>query len=178
MAQRFFHRLCAAISSRTLGTSRFGTSMKVWDGSSNAASSRRQLPPPSEIRSAREPCGLVSHPILGGIVSVLSVSCSSFSAAAPPVCKQCFARQVVRRDHENAVWLRVWNVDHAQVSACLCLSNGNARAFRAGTIFSGVAQDKSHLLFPHAMIVYVGLPCVKIPVVPGSHLILFPIGIF
>ena len=40
---------------------------------------RRQPPPPTELRSAREPRGLASHPIPGGIVSV---SCSSFSAAA------------------------------------------------------------------------------------------------
>ena len=129
--------------------------------------------PPSAVRSVSGLAGCASRPILAETCSPSPFSLlSSWSAFPPPahlVCTQRLALQVVSRDHENSVQLRLGNVNDPQVPASPGLSDGNSDTFSSRSVFARPSKYVLHLRLTHAVRIYMRQIGLRVDVVPHAH---------
>ena len=75
----------------------------------------------------------------------------------PAIGQKRFPSKLVRRNHENTVWLGVADVNDFQASPARRPANCYAGAVPSRTIFSRIRQDFFHLFLIHAVITDVRL---------------------
>src|SRR5262245_32396363 len=83
--------------------------------------------------------------------------------------RQRLTFESIRRDHENAVWLGVRNVDDSEVAARLGSTDRDARALVAQAVFAWIDQDLLHLGLRDVVAVDVGLVCAGVEVETQAH---------
>ena len=79
------------------------------------------------------------------------------SPSTSAICRERLADQLVRGDHEHAVWLGARHVDYTQIPATSRLSEGHPGSVTPGPIFAGLFQYLRDFILVYAMITNVRL---------------------
>ena len=69
-----------------------------------------------------------------------------FLPSPPAKCGKRLSIQLICRDHEHAVTLRIWHIDDAEVPSGIRLAQGNSGAFAAISIFDWPLKDFDDLV--------------------------------
>jgi hypothetical protein len=77
-----------------------------------------------------------------------------FLLSPPPKCRESLSAEFISRDHKYAFWLRVRNINHAQVPTRRSTPERNPGAFAAGPILTRSIQNLDDLVFAYLVIQY------------------------
>lgn len=92
-----------------------------------------------------------------------------FLPPTSPECIQGLSHQLVGSDYENAVRLRVWNIDNAQIAPGAGLTERHSRSFPAGPVFTRLCKNVDNLVLIHVMVADVRVPTDWINVESDLH---------
>src|SRR5206468_999483 len=118
-------------------------------------------PPPSAAHSGQAHGEPSPHPSLAETCFASSLT---FPTTSPSIRDERSTPQFICRDHKYTIRLRIWNIDHAEVTTGAGLADGDPRSFLTRAILSWTLQDVRYLILVDIMAVDVRLACVWITV--------------